>query len=188
MTMPKHTLEDVRAEYNRLDDLCMVDTSFIDLRVSTRATRRYGYCHYKSRANFGAGGYIFVPDYICITDFILDCEEQFWNTIRHEYAHALVMLRDGKSHHHDSVWKAACLEVGCNPERVAKNQEAEQKSVERRKTQIRYIVHCRDCGRQWAYIRRGSVVKALKAKKVCTCLCGGHNISLYEIEKEKNKR
>lgn len=42
----------------------------------------------------------------------LECEEQFWDTIRHEYAHALVTLRDGKLHRHDGVWKSACCEVG----------------------------------------------------------------------------
>lgn len=177
MTIPKYTLEDVRAEYNRLDDLCMVDTSAIELRVSKRATQRYGYCHYRA----GHDKRHLVPDYISITDFVFECEEQFWDTIRHEYAHALVTLRDGKCHHHDSVWKAACLEVGCSPERVATEREAGIRSSLKRKKKAKYIVSCMKCGRKWSYLRAGSIVKALKSKRVCTCPCGSHGLTLKEI-------
>lgn len=62
----KHTLEEARAEYDRLDKLCNTDTSHIDLRISHRATHRYGYCHYVKRfsAKFIQGFY--APDYISI--------------------------------------------------------------------------------------------------------------------------
>lgn len=40
--MAKHSVEEVRAEYDRLDKLCGVDTSAIEIRVSQRSTSRYG--------------------------------------------------------------------------------------------------------------------------------------------------
>lgn len=176
----KHTLEEVRAEYDRLDKLCNADTSHIDLRISHRATHRYGYCHYVKRFSAKCIQGFYAPDYISITDFILECEEQFWDTIRHEYAHALVTLRDGKLHRHDGVWKSACCEVGCKPKRTATDREAGRRSAERRKQNVKYIVRCKKCGRTWTYIRAGSVVKSMKAKRNCTCPCGSHDLVLTE--------
>ena len=90
-----YSIEDIRKEYDRLDSLCGVDTS-----------RKY------------------YPTCIMITDFILTLEEEFWDIIRHEYAHALVTLRDGIQHGHDNVWKQACLEVGCPPDVHTESEKA----------------------------------------------------------------
>jgi predicted SprT family Zn-dependent metalloprotease len=174
--MPKYTLDDVRKEYYRLDALCGVDTSYLDLRISTRATSRYGYCHYTRK-----GGRL-IPDYISITDFIFECEDQFWNTVRHEYAHALVTIRTGRAHHHDNVWKAACREIGCKPERLAKDEDAHAKSAKLKEEKLRYEVHCNSCGRVFKYMKAGPVVKALQAgSKTCTCPCGSHDFELINL-------
>lgn len=37
-----HSLEEVRAEYDRLDRLCGVDTSGIELKISKRAVKQLG--------------------------------------------------------------------------------------------------------------------------------------------------
>lgn len=170
--MAKHSVEEVRAEYDRLDKLCGVDTSAIEIRVSQRSTSRYGYCHYRSEKIPGLKQTRMVPDYISITDFIFDCEAEFWNTIRHEYAHALVCLRDGYSHHHDKVWKAACGEVGCSPESCSSNREAANRSAARREEKAKYTLSCNRCGRKWTYVRDGRVVRAAKAGRRLTCPCG----------------
>ena len=75
--MAKHSVEEVRAEYDRLDKLCGVDTSAIEIRVSQRSTSRYGYCHYRSEKIPRSNQTRMIPDYISITDFIFDCEAQF---------------------------------------------------------------------------------------------------------------
>ena len=99
-----HTLDDVRREYDRLDALCGVDTTQVALRISKRATKRLGSCKYVGNA----------VESVTISDFVLDAaDEVFYDTIRHEYAHALVKLRFPRERHgHDARWKAACLEVG----------------------------------------------------------------------------
>lgn len=37
-----HSLEEVRAEYDRLDRLCGLDTSGIELKISKRAVKQLG--------------------------------------------------------------------------------------------------------------------------------------------------
>ncbi len=42
-------------------------------------------------------------------------EDQWEDTLRHEFAHLLV----GPGHGHDEVWKSACVVVGADPTRLA---------------------------------------------------------------------
>ena len=178
----KYSIDDIRREYDRLDKLLGIDTRNITLSVSSRCVRRYGVCRYdKDR----------IPKEICITDFIMECEDSFWDVIRHEYAHALVRIRYPKEKHgHDRVFKAACIEVGCRPERCSDDEEAAQYVKERRKTRAenrkssygrtesfyRYLVGCDYCGHEWKYKSKGKVVKIafgdLDGKLTCPhCKC-----------------
>ena len=170
----KHSVEEIKAEYRRLDQICCIDSRYIPIKISTKAIRRYGSCSYRTVA-----GRTYVK-YITISDFILECEEQFWDTIRHEYAHMLVTMRDGKCHGHDAVWKAACKEVGCSPNRLATNQEAHEQSAQRRMKRAKYRVSCQECGREWTYVKAGVVVKKLQQGKgkTLTCPCGSHALKL----------
>lgn len=70
-----HSLEEVRAEYDRLDRLCGVDTSGIELKISKRAVKQLGSFRCPRR-----GG----KDGLCITlsHLILEDDEQFWDTVR----------------------------------------------------------------------------------------------------------
>ena len=128
-----HTLEDIRREYDRLDALCGVDTKPVALRVSTRAAKRLGSCKY-------VGSKV---ESITISDFVLDAaDEIFFDTIRHEYAHALVKLRRPREKHgHDALWKAACREVGCAPERCC-NPAVLPDAPARRQESYHYRLHC----------------------------------------------
>ena len=64
----KYSIDDIRREYDRLDKLLGIDTRNITLSVSSRCVRRYGVCRYdKDR----------MPKEICITDFIMECEDSF---------------------------------------------------------------------------------------------------------------
>ena len=107
-----HTLEEVRAEYDRLDRLLGIDTSMIELRVSRRAVRQLGSFRVPTR---GAGRMR-----ITLSALIFADDAQFWDTVRHEYAHAAVhLLHPGEKHGHDRVWKRMCAVVGCDPKRLA---------------------------------------------------------------------
>ena len=102
-----HTLEEVRAEYDRLDRLLGIDTSEIELRVSKRAVRQLGSFRVPTR---GAGRMR-----ITLSALIFADDAQFWDTVRHEYAHAAVhLLHPGEKHGHDRVWKQMCAVVGCS--------------------------------------------------------------------------
>jgi len=168
------TTEDVRREYDRLDALCGADTSGIELRVSKRASRRLGSCKY-------VGSRV---ECVTISDFVLAApEDVFLDTIRHEYAHALVKLRfPRETHGHDAVWKAACLEVGCAPARCC--DPAALPAPPRREEPYRYRLRCLVCGRHWDYKRKTKVISlvARGASRRCVCPhCRGRRFAVESL-------
>ena len=168
-----HTLEEIRAEYDRLDRLCGVDTSAVEIGISRRGVRRLGSFRYPAKGRAGALR-------ITINASLLDEEEGFWDTVRHEYAHALVYLRyPGERHGHDAVWKAACRELGCSPDRLAAQTEEGRAELERR---AKYKVQCAQCGQTTFYLRRGKGVDLLlrgPGGQVRCAQCGGSKLALY---------
>lgn len=84
------------------------------------ATSRAGYCNYSRKRISLAWQY-------CLNASAAERRD----TILHEIAHALV----GYSHHHDRVWKAKALEIGCNGKRC------HQVTF----TPPRYIAFCPQC-------------------------------------------
>lgn len=168
-----HTVEEIRAEYDRLDRLCEVDTSAVEIVLSQRGVRRLGSFRCPAKGKRGALR-------ISINASLLDEEERFWDTVRHEYAHALVYLRyPGQSHGHDAVWKAACRELGCSPDRLAAQTAESRAEMERR---AKYKVRCTGCGQESLYFRRGKVVDLLlrggRGQLRCG-KCGGSRMELY---------
>ena len=127
------TLSQVQAEYRRLDRLLGIDTGRVAVSFSKRMTRQYGVCTFVKNK----------PQEIRLADFLRQEDQVFWDTARHEYAHAAVALLTGKRHGHDEAWKAVCRKIGCPPERLAPNCNA---AVENRKRieAVRgvYVVTC----------------------------------------------
>ncbi len=168
-----HSLDEIRREYDRLDKLCGVDTSSVEIEISRRPGRRLGSFRYPLKE--GAA-----PLRIIISASLLEQEEQFWDTIRHEYAHAAVYLRHpGERHGHDRTWKELCRQLGCSPERLAPESRAQQ---ERTEETAKYRVHCNGCGRDSYYFREGKVVKALRRGgrgRVRCAFCGSDSFQLY---------
>lgn len=167
--MTAFTLADIRAEYDRLDAVCGADTSGVRLRVSTRAVRRLGV--------FRPGP----PPEIAISAFVLSDEALFWDTVRHEYAHALVwMRRPGERHGHDAVWRAACREVGCAPKATVRASETQRRA---REEKAKYRLVCTGCGQETLYLREGEILRLIRAgkgKRVRCRRCGGNRFTLYE--------
>ena len=131
------TLEQVRAEYHRLDRLLGIDTSGIPVRFSKRMTRQYGVCTFlKNR-----------PQEIRLADFLRQEDQVFWDTARHEYAHAAVALLTGKRHGHDEVWRAVCRRIGCPEDRLALQCAAAEENRKRiAAARGVYVVTCLGCG------------------------------------------
>ena len=127
------TLSQVQAEYRRLDRLLGIDTGRVAVSFSKRMTRQYGVCTFVKNK----------PQEIRLADFLRQEDQVFWDTARHEYAHAAVALLTGKRHGHDEAWKAVCRKIGCPPERLAPNCNA---AVENRK-RIEAVRVCRDVPR-----------------------------------------
>ena len=166
-----HTLEEVRREYDRLDRLVGVDTSGIELRISKRAVRQLG--SFRSPAR-GKGELR-----ITLSALILGDDEQFWDTVRHEYAHAAVFLKyPGEKHGHDRVWRDMCRLVGCSPRRLAPEQG---EAAELRKARTKYIIRCESCGAESRYIRRGRAVELMlrgRGRSLRCRSCGGSRFTL----------
>ncbi len=163
------TVNDVIAEYMRLDAVFGVKIADIPVRVSSRFVRKLGMCRF---AVDSKGRY--VPIEITIGEYVLKAEaDVFYDTIRHEYTHALAALRDGCNHGHDGTWKKACIEVGCNPRATIKAAEAGNVQAIKDEA-VKYIVRCTECGNESKYYRKGRVVTSiLDGKKMYRCRCGG---------------
>lgn len=172
-----HTLEEVRQEYDRLDRLCRVDTSRILLRKNNARRRLGSFC---CRGGVPSGQMV-----ITISQRALDSEELFLDTIRHEYAHAVVFLRHpAERHGHDAIWKAVCIEVGCVPRASAKTADLSDMED----SSPKYAVTCLQCGSRSFYFRAGSVVKLLQkgngrknsAGVICR-RCGGSEFEFIRL-------
>ena len=104
-----HTIQEIRTEYDRLDRLLGVDTSEVEIVISPRSVKRLG--------SFRAPGENVPPLFakplqISISVAALKDDGLFWDTIRHEYAHAVVHLtHPGERHGHDEAWKAVCRRI-----------------------------------------------------------------------------
>ena len=141
------SIEDIRREFDRLQR--GADTRGVRLSVSGRAVKRLGL--------FRPGP----PMQIVISSFVMEDEAQFWDTIRHEYAHALVHLRRPQERHgHDALWKAAAREVGCSP-RATTAPDAHAR--DEREKRAKYRLVCRGCGMETFYLREGKIIRLLRA-------------------------
>ena len=72
------TLAQVQAEYRRLDRLLGIDMSRVAVSFSKHMTRQYGVCTFVKNK----------PQEIRLADFLRQEDQVFWDTARHEYAHA----------------------------------------------------------------------------------------------------
>lgn len=175
--MPKYTVDDIRREYSRLDAMTGATISELPIKISKRGVTRYGSCRWQIRNG------IVYPLWISISDFILACEDGFWEVIRHEYAHALVAVRTGRKHGHDAVWKAACREIGCNTSRLSHQEDAHALSVEKRVQKERYEIYCRNCGRRWRKMRKTNAIKAIEGGRPCHCIpCGSSDLGIHYLK------
>ena len=117
---------------------------------------------------------------ITISALVLDDEAQFWDTVRHEYAHAAVyLLHPGEKHGHDAVWKSVCRRIGCTPKSRAPSGE---KTEQARRERARYRVMCNACGAETYYLRAGKIVTMMERgyrRRIRCGKCGSSDLELY---------
>lgn len=70
--------------------------------ILMRNKRRYGYCDYNKKL-------------IALNEIMLNDEEQFMDTLRHEIAHAIAGPVG-----HNAKWKLVCSQIGAEPKRCGK--------------------------------------------------------------------
>ena len=168
-----HTLEEVRAEYDRLDKLLGIDTSGIELKVSNRAMKQLG--SFRSPAKPGAA-----PLRITLSRLVMEDDALFMDTARHEYAHAAAYLMyPGQRHGHDKLWKTLCVRIGCTPRsRTMLTDEAKAQ----REQKAKYMIRCKSCGRESLYFRRGKAVELMmhgRGRLLRCSGCGKNSFKLY---------
>lgn len=174
------TISEIKAEYKRLDELTGMNiSSTIPVEISSRCKRTRGRYEWIMN-NFTEE---VRAEKIVIAKFVLmEGADTFYNTIRHEYAHAMSTRKYGKEGAgHSYLWKECCSIVGCSGERFAKATEQQMEAV---KNHVEYKISCSGCGRVWTYRKKGRVVKAFMNGGTLTCpFCKGNNFSMKSNQK-----
>jgi len=118
----------------------------IEVSINARLKTTLGRCFYK-KIDMAV-----VPTKIEISrSLIEEHPDQVHDTIVHECAHAIVCLKTGEQHGHDSIWKACCRRLGISDERCANNAASEK---------YKYVCSCTECNKiVGKYFRAGKVVK-----------------------------
>ena len=169
-----HTIDQIRAEYKRLDQIVGVDTTHLEIVFSPRSVYQYGCCRYQKR------GKEIYPCKILIASFLQQEEEAFWDTVRHEYAHAAAALLTGKNQGRGPVWQSVCRAVGAVPNRLAETCAAQK---ELRKSRIKYTIVCQSCGAHYPKVRRSRFVDAVLSSDgkpiAYRCSCGGRTFRCF---------
>ena len=168
------TVQDIKTEFLRLDKLLGINTSDIEIVFSKRTVKRHGSC----QCVRGADGK-WRPVKIMIADFLRSGDERtFWDTVRHEYAHAAATILTGKNCGHNAVWKGICLKIGCSGKTYAESTAA---SRQRARDAAKYAVTCLGCGEVSLYMRKTELIKRLErggpSGVICT-VCGGKKFKL----------
>ena len=167
------TVQDIKTEFLKLDKLLGINTSNVEIVFSKRTVKRHGSC----QCVRGADGK-WRPVKIMIAEFLLTDYDAFWDTVRHEYAHAAAALLTGKNCGHNAVWKGICCKIGCSGNVRAESTAA---SRQRARDAAKYAVTCLGCGEVSLYMRKTELIKRLErggpSGVICT-VCGGKRFKL----------
>lgn len=146
-------------------------TIYEEIKVNPRPKKRYGCC--RKTGN----GFI-----IEISEFILKCPE---DKIRSVIAHEVLHTCEG-CYEHGPIWKRYAdlmnTAYGYNIKRTSSFEEMGLEASESDEAKnIKYIIKCEKCGREYPRQRYTCVMKKIKAYR---CSCGGR---LYVIKVNEDK-
>ncbi len=140
----------IRDEMKRLDQISGLDTSAIPVRISSRMTYGWGKCSYICvKRKYKIKELVFAERLLRYGTM-----EHILNVIRHEYAHAYVVLTHNEKHGHDAIWKRAAMRFGCNAQRCENFDEVDKI--------YQYKVICQGCGSVSHYRKKVGIVQELE--------------------------
>ena len=180
----EYYLNQIRKEYDRLDEICGVNTNIVRLEISSRLSRKLGYFKVKRVGGFEVFGMNFGKSELSITfsDRIFDMPGKvFTEVIRHEYAHAAAFLKyPGEKLGHGPRWKEICRQVGCEA-RTHIDTDSVAPALRR---PVKYTLRCKNCGAYSNYTRMCKTIKIATGQvpgKVWCTKCGGTEFEVKEV-------
>lgn len=142
------------------------DNILPEVYINPRPKKRFGCCRKKDG--------LFTVE---ISEFILECSDaSIKNVIAHELLHTCE-----NSYDHGKKWKEYAYRMnkayGYNIKRTSSFQEMGLSEPEGDRDNIRYIIKCRSCGKEYPRQKFTCVMKKINSYR---CSCGGR---LYVIDK-----
>lgn len=165
-------LQDVENEYRRLDQILGINTSEIQITYC-KGTSRGGYCEIRNGK----------PWRIALNKVLFECpENEFYDVIRHEYAHAANAILYGKRGHNET-WKEICRKIGSTPlahvpESYELHKRLEAITTARRQNNVEYRIVCPHCGHVHCYQRMCVTVHAYYNGNILGCPYCGKKFSI----------
>ncbi|HIU26160.1 MAG TPA: SprT-like domain-containing protein [Candidatus Copromorpha excrementigallinarum] len=152
------------------ENIPVPDNILKKVEVNSRPKKRFGCCKIKDRKY-----------HIEISEFVLKCEERYIReTLAHEVLHTCPECQN-----HGKIWKEYAERMnkryGYNIKRVSSFEEMGLETPAQ-KPEIKYIIKCRKCGKEYPRQRFTCVMKKIKAYR---CGCGGELV-LMENPGEEN--
>lgn len=166
------TITDIRNEYKRLDKISGFNiANKYRLSISKRMTRTRGECSVNFKTNIKQ---------IKIADFVMnESDETFYNTIRHEYAHAWAYEKYGAGVGHDSRWVALAKSIGCDGEQYCVATKEQRDKMESR---VNYIIECEHCGKKFKYQRMNNTLRNAYLGNCICPHCGTDHFAIYRTD------
>lgn len=175
------TIADIRNEYKRLDAITGQNIANIPIEISKRCTKRRGAYSFRLMYKQSVSNEKFI-----ISDFVMaEDSNSFYNTIRHEYAHAIATRVTLTNAGHGEIWKRYAKMVGANPEMYSEKTPQQREKQMNAFKKNGYAVTCEKCGKQYMYSRKTKVINIIEsnyqnATLTCpACGCTNH----FKVEK-----
>lgn len=106
------------------------------------------------------------------------------NTIIHELCHAIDVKNN---YQHNYVWKQLANDVGkLFNENIVRCAKTSKEYIEEKRNRYKYIIKCKDCGKEYYYMKESKAVKNISTKNSrykYHCRCGSHNLKVYNYVK-----
>lgn len=158
------TISDIKTEFERLDKITGANIAQYPIRISRKCIYKRGSFKYNYKTQDNQ--LVFYNKKFMFADFVLaDTQENFINTVRHEYAHALALyIYKCNNINHGEKWVKCCHIVNCIPSATTNKTCSEQLERIKRhnnKKRIQYKVSCTNCDKSWIYKKKNNLIKSI---------------------------
>lgn len=161
-----NTLDDVRRMIAALDEHTGLNGSDLPLKED-KSVKKLACFTYSIHRSYKGTSYH--PKSFTFSKLILSCSrEALWETVKHEYAHYMALIRHGENCGHDYRFKAICKEIGAENDEP---QRGDKEIVEKAKELSKYTLICDSCNSSWIYMKWCKTLTYAK-KNGLRCGCG----------------